>query len=152
MYATLPLTAPSRVVLHAPDRLRDAEVEDARHAVGADEDVLRGDVAVHEAERLAALAPRLVGGVEALRGRRRRRSRATRGGIGAALLAREARRESASGSPCTYSMTRKSSPSLGHDVERGHDVRVADARGEARLVEEHRDELGIAREVRRAGA
>ena len=44
-------------------------------------------------------------------------------------------------------MTRKSSPSRSarDDVERRDDVRVADARGEARLVEEHRDELGIAR-------
>ncbi len=33
------------------------------------------------------------------------------------------------------------------DVERRDDVRVADARREARLVEEHRDELGVAREL-----
>ena len=43
-------------------------------------------------------------------------------------------------------MTRKSSSSLGDDVERRHDVGVADARGEARLVEEHRDEVGVLRE------
>ena len=36
------------------------------------------------------------------------------------------------------------------DVERGHDVRVLDARREPRLVEEHRDELGDRR--RTAGA
>ena len=35
-----------------------------------------------------------------------------------------------------------------HDVERRHHVRVADARGEARLVEEHRDELGVLGELR----
>ncbi len=35
-----------------------------------------------------------------------------------------------------------------HDVERRDDVGVADARGEARLVEEHRDELGILRVLR----
>ena len=34
------------------------------------------------------------------------------------------------------------------DLEDGHDVRVVDARGEARLVEEHLDELGLLREVR----
>ena len=39
---------------------------------------------------------------------------------------------------------------VGDDVERRHDVRVLDARGEARLVEEHRDELGIL--ARTAGA
>ena len=31
------------------------------------------------------------------------------------------------------------------DVERRHDVRMTDHRGEARLVEEHRDELGVLR-------
>ncbi len=41
---------------------------------------------------------------------------------------------------------------LRHDVERGHDVGVADARGQAGLVDEHRDEVGIERELRRAGA
>ena len=34
------------------------------------------------------------------------------------------------------------------DLEDGDDVRVVDPRGEARLVEEHLDELGVAREVR----
>ena len=34
------------------------------------------------------------------------------------------------------------------DLEDGHDVRVVDARREARLLEEHLDELGLAREVR----
>ena len=34
------------------------------------------------------------------------------------------------------------------DVERRHDVRMADARREPRLVEEHRDELGVGRELR----
>ena len=62
--------------------------------------------------------------------------------------ARTCARAAASDSPWTYSMTRKSSPSRGHDVERRHDVGVADARGEARLVEEHRDELGVLRELR----
>ena len=34
------------------------------------------------------------------------------------------------------------------DVERRDDVGMADARGEASLVEEHRDELGVRRELR----
>ena len=66
MYASLPLICPSRVVCSAPVGLRDAEVEDARDAVDADEDVLRRDVAVDDAERLAALVRRLVRRVEAV--------------------------------------------------------------------------------------
>lgn len=34
------------------------------------------------------------------------------------------------------------------DVEHRHDVRMADTRGELRLVEEHRDELGVPCELR----
>ena len=34
-----------------------------------------------------------------------------------------------------------------HDVERRDHVRVADARNQARLVEEHRDEIRVLREV-----
>ena len=56
--------------LDAARGLRDAEVEHARDAVGADEDVLRRHVAVHDAERLAALVLRLVRGVEAVQRRR----------------------------------------------------------------------------------
>ena len=45
-------------------RLCDSEVDEARDAVVADEDVLRGHVAMHDPERLAARAFRLVRGVE----------------------------------------------------------------------------------------
>ena len=57
-----------------------------------------------------------------------------------------------SDSPWTYSMTRKSSPSVRDDVERRHDVGVPDARREARLVEEHGDELGVLARTGRAAA
>ena len=53
-----------------------------------------------------------------------------------------------SDSPSTYSMTRKSSPSPFTMSIVGDDVGVADARGQARFVEEHGDELGIERELR----
>ena len=59
---------------------------------------------------------------------------------------RGARRES--DSPCMYSMTRKSSPSARPTSSVGDDVGVTDARREPRLVEEHRDELGVLRELR----
>ena len=108
----LALELPLARRLHAPGGLGDAEVEHARHAVGADEDVLRRDVAVDDAERLALLARRLVRGVQAVEDvddrsaatdARRRRSPC------AGALARSRR---ASDSPCTYSMTRNSSPSV----------------------------------------
>ena len=130
-----------------PARLRDAEVEHARDAVDADEDVLRRDVAVDDAERLAVL-------VSSPRARRagrgaRRHDRARRSCSGMRAPARRAarsRRES--DSPCDV-LHDEEELALGRDdVERRHDVRVADARGEPRLVEEHRDELGILRELR----
>ena len=47
------------------------------------------------------------------------------------------------------SMTRKRLAVESRDhVEHGDDVRVADAGGDARLLEEHRDEVGIVRELR----
>jgi len=45
-------------------RARDAEVAEARAPVDSDEDVLRRDVAVDDAERLAVVVLELVGGVE----------------------------------------------------------------------------------------
>ena len=44
-------------------------------------------------------------------------------------------------------MTRSRSASVCKHVERRHDVGVPDARGEARLVEEHERELVLARQV-----
>ena len=52
-------------VLEAIGRLRDAEVGDAHGAVDADENVLRGHVAVDDLERDAVCRLRLVSGVEA---------------------------------------------------------------------------------------
>ena len=46
--------------------LRDPEIRDVGRALLRDEDVVRGDVAMHEAERLAAVVDRLVCGVERL--------------------------------------------------------------------------------------
>jgi hypothetical protein len=56
---------------------------------------------------------------------------------------RSARFRRASVSPCTYSMTRNSSPSVDTTSQRRHDVGVLDARRQLRLVEEHGDELGV---------
>ena len=65
MYAIFPFDLAAAGLLKAARRLGDAEVEDARDAVGADEHVLRRDVAVDEPERRAVLAARLVGRVKA---------------------------------------------------------------------------------------
>ena len=45
-------------------------------------------------------------------------------------------------------MTSMTSLSVDDDVEGGHDVRVLQAHGQTRLVEEHRDELRIRRKMR----
>ena len=64
MYANLPLMTPFFLAHVA--RARDAEVDDLHHAVPRDQDVLRRDVAVHDAERLAVLVGLAVRVVERL--------------------------------------------------------------------------------------
>ena len=130
MYAILPLSWPSRVVCSAARRLRDAEVERARGTPSTPTRTFCGDtsrctmpsgsprsfVASCAAWRPCS-TPTMIAAAIAQRACARRAS-APRG----------ASRES--DSPCTYSMTRKSSPLGRDDVERRHDVRVPDARGE----------------------
>ncbi len=130
-----------------PGGLGDAEVEHARDAVGADEDVLRRDVAVDDAERLALARP----SPRARRGARGATphddrdddARRTRGPA-------SARRDEAatSDSPWTYSITRKSSPSSATTSSVGTTFGCRMRAASARLVEEHRDELGVLRELR----
>ena len=62
----------ARLLVELAERLRDAEVADLRDAVGGDEDVVRGDVAMHDAERAPVVVVELVRGVERRRTRRRR--------------------------------------------------------------------------------
>ena len=132
--------------LDAARGLRDAEVEHARDAVGADEHVLRGDVAMDEVER----SPRsFFASCAAWRPWRKPHmiDAAMRGGHVLALLARRAKqlRERLA----VDVLHDEEELAVGRDdVDRRDDVRVLDARGEARLVEEHRDELGILGELR----
>jgi hypothetical protein len=68
--------------MRARHGFRDAEVEHARDAVLSDQDILRWYVAVHEAERFALLARRLVRRVQPqqhLNENRSRERRAERG-------------------------------------------------------------------------
>ena len=71
------------------ENLRDAEVRDARDAVDADEDVLRRDVAVHEADVTAALVDQLVRGVQAGERVERDAHRDARRQLAAALRGRD---------------------------------------------------------------
>ena len=106
----LPFELPLARDLHAIGRLGDAEVDDARGAVDADEHVLRRDVPVHDAERLPLVVLRFVRSVQPAEdaaedghGDRQRDPFSCRAIV--AFISRD--RES----PSTYSMTRKTSSS-----------------------------------------
>ena len=133
-------------LLDAVRGLRDAEVEQARHAVRADVHVLWRHVAMDEAERLALLALRVVRGVQALERAGHDADHVARRDVLAALarFANEPRERLA----CDVLHDEEQLAVVGDDVERGDDVRVPDARREPRLLEEHRDELGVLGEVR----
>ena len=132
--------------MEAPRGFGDAEVEDDRGAVATHHHVVRGHVAVDEAEWLAVLAVRLVRCVEAAERVDHDGDRDARRDT-LLLLVRglEERRE------------RRAVDEvhddgdlivLGDHVEHAHHVGVLDAAHQARLVEEHREELAVAREVR----
>ena len=132
--------------MHASCGLGDAEVEHARHAVGAHEDILRGHVAMDEPERLALLVDRHVRGVQALeRAGHDGDDHARRQPFSTVARALDQARERLA----TDVLHHEEQLVLAHDhVERGDHVGVLDARGEARLVEEHRRELGVVRVLR----
>ena len=99
-----------------------------------------------DAERLAEVILRLVRRVEAVEGADEDRAREP-GVQPSSLLAR--RQEEAGERLPAHVLHDEQDLVVAHDhVERGHDVRVPDARGEPGLVEEHRDELRVLREVR----
>ena len=131
--------------LQAAGGLRDAEVEDAREPVRPDEDVLRGHVAVDDPERLAVLARRLVRGVEAFDRAEDDRCGDGNGNADAALAqgAEQARERLA----LHVLHDEKELAFEGDDVERADDVGMTDAGRDARLVEEHRDEVGLLGEL-----
>ena len=126
-----------------PHRARDAKVEQARLAVGAEEDVVRGHVAVDDVERLAALARRNVRGVQSLERTREDRHHAPHGDRLPPLDG--GLRELGKYLAVDVVHHEEELAFGGHDVERGDHVGVADPRGDARFVEEHRDEPRVAR-------
>ena len=125
-------------------RLGDAEVDDLHRAVVADEDVRRRHVAMDDVERLLVVALALVRVVQTRRGRRHDRDDVARAAC-AASSSRPPRASWRRSSPWTYSIAKKYSPFVLADVVDLHDVLVVEARGEARLVEEHRDEALVSR-------
>ena len=125
---------------------RDAEVGDARGAVDADQDVLRRDVAVDEVEQLVVVVPELVRGVQA--GERVEHDADDDGHRNALAARRGARQEARQRVALDVLHHEVVAAVAGADLEDGDDVRMVDRRREARLVEEHLDELLLAREVR----
>ena len=131
-------------------RARDAEVDHATRAVEADQQVRRRHVAVHHLERHAAVVAQLVRRVQPLarvRDQARSHERKTRAQLGVLQrLHRAAQlRERV---PEHEGHREEVHPVHLAEVRHTTHVRVRDSRGDARLVEEHRDELRILREVR----
>ena len=127
-------------------RSRDPEVGDANDPVVADHDVLRRDVAVDDAPRLAVGVDELVRRVQALRRRRDDVRREARGELAAVVPGRaEQQRERLA----AHVVHREEVPTVVDvDLVDRHDVRVVDGRGDARLVEEHLDERRLTTKVR----
>ncbi|MGD0527074.1 MAG: hypothetical protein ABSE49_18160 [Polyangiaceae bacterium] len=128
-----------------PLGLRDAEVDEPRDAVRADHDVVRRHVPVHQVERLAPLVARLVRGVKAAQRVDHDGRRDADGHALASLL------RGAGELPQRFAVhVLHDEQEIGvglQDVECGHDVGVPDARGEARLVEEHERKVVVARQM-----
>ncbi len=125
--------------------LGDAKVDDATDSVDPDDDVLRADVTMDDPERLAPEIDRLVGFVQA--GQGVGDDARDDGGVEllAALRGRaEQRRERDRLDVFHDEHDLVVGP---HDVDDGHDVRVPDARREARLVEQHGRELTVFRQL-----
>ncbi len=145
----LALHLAGRGLVVAMPRARDAEVEHPRGSVVADEEVLRAHVAVHDLEELTGLVTELVRGVQAFarvdhEPRDHPRALvAERGGRARGLAEHAVQR-------LTHEIRHREVVDALDLAELVHaaDVRVVDARRDARLVEEHRREAWVAREVR----
>jgi hypothetical protein len=126
-------------------RLRDAKVEDASNAVSADEDVLRRDVAMDQAERFAPLIGRLVCGVEPLEcvaddGRHNRYRKADSGSWPAAQNARKGLTEHEFHDDEELS-------AVEDNVEHVDNVGVSNPREKPRFVQKHPDEAFVLRQM-----
>ena len=129
-------------------RARDAEVGELHRARAIDEHVAGRDVAVHERERLARRRRARRGRTRAPRSTRERDVQRRRR-AGCRSLARGGGADEARARRAVDVLHRHVELAvLLAEVEDLDDVRVAEPRADARLVDEHRDEVGIARELR----
>ncbi len=121
----------------------DAEVGELHRARAIDEDVAGGDVAVHEAQRLAVVVARRVGVLE----RAQHRQRDVEADVEQDVVAPGGRRADQAGPRRAVDVLHRhvEFAVLLSEVEDLDDVRVAEVGADARLVDEHRDEVGIAR-------
>ena len=125
-------------------RLRDAEIDDPRDAVASHDDVLRRHVPVHEPQQTPLFVAGLVRGVQTVQDRGDNRDRDSDRDV-QSPLARQP--EKARERLAVDVLHHEAQTALFRvDVEDADDVRVADAAGEARLVDEHRDEVRIPRQ------
>ena len=123
------------------------EVEETRSAVQTDDDVVRADVAVHDVERLAVLAAYLVRGTwSPMEGTPAMRVVA-RAGTMCWRRSAVRRMRRARDSPRMYFHHEEKLPVGVHDIDHQDDVRVVDVGRDARLVDEHGDELRVLREL-----
>ena len=139
MYATLPFSVPGSVRPARSDRARDAEVGELHLALERDEDVVGGDVAVHEPERAghasesrcACASPRATSAATwTARGTPKRHAQLARplGDAAEVAAAHELHRDVVAAVDLV-------------ELEHLDDVGVAEARGEPRLLDEHPDEV-----------
>ena len=146
MYASFPLMAPGPRLVRRRERLRDAEVDQLHLPVVGDEHVLRADVAVHDPERRAVEIGQLVRVLQA----REHAGQDSQPQRQSQLLARPAQQA------IQDARQRLAVEVLHRDrqlvVADQHlvgldDVRVIEAQRQPRLVEEHRDEVRIGRQL-----
>ena len=144
------MTTPWRVSEGAAGRLRDAEVDDLHLTFVGDEDVLRGDVPMDDLERATVVVGELVGVMEAGEGVHHDHH---------LVLGRD-RRDlpvlHALGGPVLDAVERLAVEVLHRDevllrdladLVGLDDVRMVEARRDARLLDQHLDELGLLDEV-----
>jgi hypothetical protein len=126
-----------------PRRLRDPEVEQPRHAVDPNDDVLRAHISVDDAERHAVLVPRFVGGMQTLECLDQDRKSDGNRDAFARSFGFEQSKTLSERKPLDVFHHEKDRGIVGDDVEHLHDVGMVDPRSEPGFVHEHRHKLGI---------
>jgi hypothetical protein len=123
----------------------DAEVRYAQKAVVADDQVVRRNVAVHDAEQVIVIAAQLVRGMQPVaRGDDQMHCELDRK---RALLCAQLPEQQAQGLAADLVHRDEVAAFVFADLVHLHDVRVMNARGDARFVEEHRHERFLTAEV-----